>query len=60
MTKVFVNIFWVWVLFLGARGWEEEPESNYNKVVFERLWAAPQNGMDYLGVALELGIMLTS
>jgi hypothetical protein len=25
MAKVFVNIFRVWVLFLGARGWEEEP-----------------------------------
>ena len=25
MAKVFVNIFWVWVLLLGAWGWEEEP-----------------------------------
>ena len=26
MVKVFVNIFWVWVLFLGAWGWKEETD----------------------------------
>lgn len=30
-AKVFVNICWVWILFLGARGWEEEPGTNFYK-----------------------------
>jgi hypothetical protein len=29
MAKVFVNILWVWVLFLGAWGWEEKLDPNF-------------------------------
>jgi hypothetical protein len=31
MAKVFVNIFWVWVLFLGTWNWEEESDLNFNR-----------------------------
>jgi hypothetical protein len=29
MAKVFVNIFWVWVLLLGSCDWKEEPWPNF-------------------------------
>jgi hypothetical protein len=29
MAKIFGNIFWVWVLFQGTWGWEEEPGTTF-------------------------------
>lgn len=38
MAKVFVNVLWVWVLFLRAWCWEEEGEWTFTELVTEHIF----------------------